>query len=322
MRIGEELERRFLLQKEYLGDNKPINKITPMVSVLVTTYQHSKFIRECLDGILMQKTDYPYEIIIGEDESTDGTREICKEYAERHQDKIRLFLRDQNISHYKSGNTSVLFNWYFLFMSVRGKYIFNCEGDDYWTDERKLIKQINILDNNPKYSFCFHNALTINFITKMQYPFLRIMKRKVFKLTDLLRRDWFIPSASLVFRREYLPAILPEWFCNAYSGDLGLELMLAAQGDFIYIDEIMSVYRLFTPSSFSANQRTPYFWLEKKLLLLKEFKHYSKDISRFYLYWGIMKTYKDLIKARTYTRFPLVYELKQEVKKHIHAILS
>jgi len=103
--IYEELKRRFLLQEEYLGTNKAINKITPLVSVTVITYQHADYIRKCLDGILMQKTKFPYEVIIGEDGSTDGTKEICKEYAEMHPDRIRLFLRDRNISHYKVGDT-------------------------------------------------------------------------------------------------------------------------------------------------------------------------------------------------------------------------
>ena len=92
------LQERFLLQEEYLGDNKPVNESFPLVSVTVTTYQHVNYIRDCLNGILMQKTDFPYEIILGEDGSSDGTQEICKEYAVRYPDKIRLFIRDRRIS--------------------------------------------------------------------------------------------------------------------------------------------------------------------------------------------------------------------------------
>ena len=92
MSFQEECLRRFGQEREFLGTEKPVNKIAPLVSVSVTAYQHKFFINECLDGILMQKTDFPFEIIIGEDESKDGTREICIEYAEKNTDKIRLFL--------------------------------------------------------------------------------------------------------------------------------------------------------------------------------------------------------------------------------------
>ena len=94
----EVLLKRFQLQQEYLGDNKAINAVSPIVSVCVSTYQHVDFIRECLDGILMQVTDFPFEIVVGEDESTDGTRDICIDYARRFPDKIRLFLRERSLS--------------------------------------------------------------------------------------------------------------------------------------------------------------------------------------------------------------------------------
>src|SRR5690554_4111074 len=111
MNSEEELKRRFLLQEEYLGTEKPVNEIEPLVSVRVATYQHVKYIEQCLDGILMQKTSFPIEVIVGEDESTDGTREICIEYAKKHPDKIRLFLRDRKLSqYYENGKIVRRFN--------------------------------------------------------------------------------------------------------------------------------------------------------------------------------------------------------------------
>ena len=82
--IEKALQERFLLQEEYLGNNKAVNKVLPLVSITVATYQHVNYIRDCLEGILMQKTTFPYEIILGEDGSVDGTQEICKEYAEKY----------------------------------------------------------------------------------------------------------------------------------------------------------------------------------------------------------------------------------------------
>lgn len=127
MDYTKEIERRFLLQEEYLGTDKPINKIEPLVSVSVATYQHEDFIRQCLDGILMQKTDFTFEVIVGEDDSKDNTRTICIEYAEKYPDKIGLFLRDRKISHLYDENGKFLkrLNGVLGFgrMSSKGKYI-------------------------------------------------------------------------------------------------------------------------------------------------------------------------------------------------------
>ena len=116
---------------------------TPVVSVCVVTYQHKDFIRSCLDGILMQKTNFPFEIILGEDESTDGTREICKAYAEKYPDKIKLFLRSRKDVIYINQHATGRFNFMENLKAARGKYIAFCEGDDYWIDEYKLQKQVD-----------------------------------------------------------------------------------------------------------------------------------------------------------------------------------
>ena len=128
----------------------------PVVSVQVSTYQHADFIRDCLDGILMQETDFPVEILIGEDESSDGTREICKAYADRHPDKIRLFLhrRENNIAIH--GRPTGRFQSTYTRFKCRGTYIALCEGDDYWTDPLKLQKQVDFLLT---LSLCARNVL-------------------------------------------------------------------------------------------------------------------------------------------------------------------
>ena len=130
---NSELNKRFLLQEEYLGNNKVVNKVEPLVSVTVITYQQADYIADCINGILMQRTTFPIEIIIGEDGSSDGTTEICKDFAEKNRDKIRLFIRDRSLSQYKTSEGKVVrFNGVWNRMSARGKYIAVCEGDDYW----------------------------------------------------------------------------------------------------------------------------------------------------------------------------------------------
>src|SRR5690606_30314404 len=151
----QELERRFHLQDEYLGLDKPVNGISPMVSVRVATYQHAPYIANCLDSLLMQKTTFPFEIIVGEDESTDGTREICIEYAKKFPDRIRLFLRDRTLSQYiVDGKVVARFNSRWNNMSCRGRYVAICEGDDSWMNPNKLQMQVDFLESNPDYSMC------------------------------------------------------------------------------------------------------------------------------------------------------------------------
>lgn len=160
-KVTKALNERFLLQKEYLGDAKPVNLIQPLVSVTVATYQHANYIKECLDGILMQEVTFPYEIILGEDGSADGTQEICKEYAEKYPDKIRLFIRDRKLSQYTGEDGKVTrFNGIWNRMSARGKYIAWCEGDDYWIDPLKLQKQVDFLEKNNEFGMVFSKVYT------------------------------------------------------------------------------------------------------------------------------------------------------------------
>jgi len=123
----------------------------PVLSVCVITYQHHLSIRKCIDGILMQQTNFSFEVLIGDDDSTDGTREICIEYAKKYPDKIRLMLhhRENNIyvNHKPTGRFNILYNYY----SAKGRYWAFCEGDDYWTDPLKLQKQVDFLENHRDY---------------------------------------------------------------------------------------------------------------------------------------------------------------------------
>jgi glycosyltransferase involved in cell wall biosynthesis len=263
--IVDELERRFLLQEEYLGIFKPINRMNPLVSVAIVAYQHVPYIGECLDSILMQKTDFPYEIIIGEDGSTDGTREICKEYAEKHQDKIRLFLRDRSISHCKQENTSLGFNGIFTRMSSRGKYTAICDGDDYWIDANKLKKQTSFLESNRHCSACFHNAFIVdeslvNFVSCFNIP----ANEDIFTTKCLFEHPWFIPTASIVYRTALLPTKYPEWYVRAYNRDLAILFMLSKEGSLGLVKGYLSVYRRNSINSLSLQlkERPDYYILK------------------------------------------------------------
>ena len=127
----------------------------PLVSICVITYQQANYIAKCLDGILMQKTNFDFEILVGEDESSDNTREICIEYAKKYPNKIRLFLhsRDNNVEVF--GKPSSIFNFQYITYEAKGKYLAICDGDDFWTDPLKLQKQIDFLEDNEDYGLIY-----------------------------------------------------------------------------------------------------------------------------------------------------------------------
>jgi glycosyltransferase involved in cell wall biosynthesis len=254
MSLVDEMQRRFLLQEEYLGNDKPVNKIVPLVSVTVPTYQHVNYIRNCLDGILTQNTDFPYEILLGEDGSTDGTREICKEYAEKYPNIIRLFLRDRDTSCYRPKDIFVCFNWFFLLISARGKFVAICEGDDYWIDPDKLQKQVTFLEDNPECSWCFHPARIVYADAKGLDCIVRpipIPKNHKFSAKDIIRGGggFYITASSMFHTQAITPP--PDWYLSASAGDYALALLASCKGEAGYIDDIMCVYRRNVPGSWS-----------------------------------------------------------------------
>jgi len=274
---------------EYMRIANPVNMITPLVSVIVPTYQHASFINECLDGILTQQTNFPFEIIVGEDESTDGTREICKEYAEKHPDKIRLFLRSRKDVIYINGSATGRYNLIQNLKTARGKYIALCEGDDYWTDPNKLQKQVDFLEANPEYSLCFHNCTVSNERTSpvTEYPLINNLSKSTFETEDILQQ-WFIPTASIVYKQEGL--VLPEWFQHVESGDIALLLLVSLLGKFKYLDEVMCVYRLH-PAGISAQH-----------------SEYRKAIAMTYLYQSF----------NIYTNYKYKEEINEAIKHELH----
>lgn len=215
----------------------------PTLSVCTATYNHAKYISQCLDSILMQKTVFEYEMLIGEDDSKDGTREICSEYSEKHPDKIRLFLNDRKNVVYINGRPTGRWNFINLLKNTQGKYIAICPGDDYWIDPNKLQKQVDFLENNPRCSICFHNAYTIrepqNVPSGKYGPSI---SKPFFTLEDLLYQN-FLPTSSVVFRNRLFDEF-PSWYWTVPMGDWPLHLLNAQSGDIGYLHETMSCFRI------------------------------------------------------------------------------
>ncbi|MCD6366200.1 MAG: glycosyltransferase, partial [Bacteroidales bacterium] len=275
----EEINKIFLLQEEYLGKQKPINKLNPIVSIRVNTYQHVNFIKECLNSILMQQTNFEYEIVLGEDESTDGTREICIEYAKKHPDKIRLFLRDRKLTalYDEQGKFRKSLNSTFTFKSCRGKYLAACEGDDYWTDPYKLQKQVDFLEANPEYAGCFHETQQILEDGSNGKIYGKDAK-PIMTTEDTFSTLSPFHTSSFVFRN--LIKELPDWFYKVVSGDMALFSIISSFGPLGKISEIMSVYRKHE-GGFTNRAEIVNTFHQKRIELidyLNEFHNYKYDL--------------------------------------------
>ena len=219
----------------------------PLVSISCITYNHSRFIKQCLDGFLMQQTDFDFEVLIHDDASTDGTQEIIKAYQENYPEIIKPILQSEN--QYSKGVRGI--NSTFNYSRAQGKYIALCEGDDYWTDPLKLQKQVDFLEANKEYSLCYHRVnLEINGIvdtdendiTEKRYK--NIPDKTKIGIDDLLKQGNFIHTPSVMFKKTDLKEIPFE---TKYStvGDYFLYIMLTADNNkFIKkLQDKMAVYR-------------------------------------------------------------------------------
>lgn len=248
----------------------------PKVSVIVVTYQHANFIKTCLDGILMQKTNFDFEILLGEDASTDGTREICIEYAEKYPDRIKLFL------HKRENNINILgptgrFNFIYNFFCAKGKYIALCEGDDYWTDPKKLQKQVDFLEEKSNYSFCFHTITKVDVNGKLlktdQSPANSLYPLTDFSSEQILAYGMLINTCSLLFRySDFVLDSIAKAPLLPFA-DKTLEKLLALNGSGYFFRDSMACYRVNTLSVSQAKE-----WKE-----YGRFNHY-KDHINLYLY--------------------------------------
>jgi len=227
---------------EYLGTNKPVNRIKPVVSVCVVTYQHADFIKECLDSILMQQTAFPFEVIVGEDDSTDGTQDLCKVFAENHPDKVRLFLRSRKDVIYINSQPTGRFNSIENLRAARGLYVALCEGDDYWTDPFKLQKQVDFMESHPDFSLCFHDATLVDAEQNtLQETFCHPRTTGEFPLTEFFN-DNRTATCSKVFRTS---AIMPLPEANhILAYDWLLSVQAGGCGKIYYFDENWCAYRI------------------------------------------------------------------------------
>lgn len=235
---------------------------TPLVSICCITYNHESFISETIEGFLMQEINFPIEILIHDDASTDSTRDVIDSYKEKYPHLIRTFYQKEN--QYSKGIRSISAT--FLFPHAKGKYIALCEGDDYWIDSKKLQKQVDFLEQNPDYSISSHSAVILGHNKKMIYePHL---EQTTFSTEEIIEKKWSIMTASLVFRKKFTD--FPEWFTHVKSGDYAMQLLLSTKGKVNYMPEYMSVYRRHM-GGLTIIQFKPYNTVDAMHFLLKNF---------------------------------------------------
>lgn len=240
-----------------------------IISVIVPVYQHKNYIQVALDSILMQKTQYSYEILIGDDYSTDGTRELLKNYKRKYKDKIRLFLRPYNLG--------ATLNGYMLYKQAKGKYISILEGDDYWIDEYKLEKQVKYLESHKEYSAVFHKCKIVNEKgEKARVNYSNFYHSKEgYAIEDYEKGMLPGQVGTIMFKNIFsIPNKNYNFYYKIHNlvGDQTLYCLLLAEGSFGYISEELGAYR-FVQKIGKTNAMSRYL---KRNVCFEEWKYHCK----------------------------------------------
>lgn len=204
-----------------------------VLSVCVRTYNQERFVSEALDSVLMQKTSFPVEIVVSDDYSKDGTRNVLLEYQAKYPDRIRLILGDVNV-----GGPNNLKR---VIEASSAKYITCLDGDDYYTDCYKLQKQVDFLEEHLDYVACFHNVMNIYESSGTKSLFLPLDFPSEVNAEDVISKRWFLPIHSVVMRRELIS--FPQWYSEVMNDDYVVNLSVVMHGPYYYMPDVMAVYR-------------------------------------------------------------------------------
>lgn len=211
-----------------------------MVTIRCLVYNHEPYLRQCLDGFVMQQTNFRFEAIVHDDASTDGSAAIIREYAAKYPDIIKPIYETENQYSKRDGSIRRIMNEH-----THGKYVAMCEGDDYWTDSLKLQKQVDFLESHPDFSMCTHrvyvyrqNSQRMEEDNNRQYS-----EDFVYDLDHFVAREgWITQTLSLLYRRSALD--LTEYYKYKKSKDVTLIYTLLKSGKGVMLNELMGVYRI------------------------------------------------------------------------------
>ncbi|MBA7699182.1 hypothetical protein ES703_107870 [subsurface metagenome] len=275
-----------------------MNGNKPLVSARTITYNHAPYISQCIEGVLMQKTNFPFEYIIAEDCSTDGTREIVFDYAKKYPNTIKVITSGKNVGAHANAKRA--------FEACSGKYIAICEGDDYWTDPYKLQKQVDFLENNREYLLVHTNYVTVDERGERIHSYLNYMKKlltsekKGFITKSLIKQN-HIMTLTVLVNKEALFKLQDQILENCegigvidYSLFLGISLL----GKIHYDNRKTAAYRVLSDSASHSSD------LNKRF----EFISYTINISRYF-----NKKYAISIKPDYFDRVELSAVLREYV---------
>jgi hypothetical protein len=218
----------------------------PVVSVAMRTYEHAPYVAQAIESVLLQEAPFEFELVIGEDHSADGTREIVERYAERHPERVRAVLPTENVGHGEILRRVI--------DATRGRFIAYLDGDDYWTSGAKLRRQVEHLEAHEERASCFHDAsLVYDAAGTPSGVTTPALAESSFALEDILT-ECFVPSPAMMFRREIV-AELPDWAFDSAWIDWLIHIRCAEHGPIGYIPEPLAAYRVHEGGMFSALDR-------------------------------------------------------------------
>ena len=246
--------------------------IKPIVSIFCMVYNHEPFLQKCLDGFMMQKCKFDFEIVLGEDCSTDNSRNLILNFAKMYPGKFKLILHKYNVG--ANANQKLVFE------NCKGKYIAMCEGDDYWTDPLKLQKQVDFLEVNENFSFCFGQAKTFNQMSN-EWGNYDTGEKSIYNVPDLIERCFFNTSTILVRNHPSINKLNHIF----YSGDVALAMTILKLGPAYKMDAIFSVYRIHIEGITKKYKNLD--WIENTISMYKYFDRYhnykfSKEFKSYY----------------------------------------
>jgi len=245
-----------------------------LVSIHCLVYNHEPYIRDCLEGFVMQKTNFPFEAIVHDDASTDKSADIIREYAEKYPHIIKPIYQTENQYSKKNGAIGRAIN-----AITRGKNIALCEGDDYWTDPLKLQKQVDFLESHPDYSMSCTDAVVLSPEGELQWP--RYQDSQDIPLADAISNGGgWIHTCSMLYRK-CLKNDYPEFIKKCHVGDYPLAIYLALHGKIYFHHEKMVTYRYQSQGSWTSRNPVNESYYDKflnEIQMFVEFNKYSKGV--------------------------------------------
>lgn len=218
------------------------------VSIVCNAYNHESYIRDALEGFVMQKTSFPFEVLIHDDASTDKTADIIRQYEKKYPELIKPIYETENQYSKKDGSLSRI-----QYGRVRGKYIALCEGDDYWTDPHKLQKQFDVMEKHPEIDICATAAETET-NGKITGKCAPSNVDTIFNVEEVINGGGgFVATASLMCRAEIRKNPYP--FLQMMPLDYFMQIAGALRGGMLFLSEPMCVYRVATPGSWTVSMQ-------------------------------------------------------------------